>query len=262
MVQPIFRFAPSPNGPLHMGHAYSALFGAHQAARAGGLYLLRIEDIDQLRCRENFVADAVEILDWLGVRFDGKIRRQSQHMDDYERAIGKLQGMGLLYPCHCTRSGLSRDRLDPDGAPLHRGRCEQSEGPFALRLDMERALQKSLTFFEQSEAREINADASIWGDVVIARKDIGTSYHLSVVVDDALQGITHVVRGDDLRDATHVQRLLQALLGLPTPSYRHHSLLLDAGGCRLAKRNNAETLRSLRERGMSAVDLRGELGFD
>jgi len=261
MVQPIFRFAPSPNGPLHMGHAYSALFGAHQAARAGGLYLLRIEDIDQLRCRENFVADAVEILDWLGVRFDGKIRRQSQHMDDYARVIGKLQGMGLLYPCHCTRSGLSRDRLDPDGAPLHRGRCEQGEGPFALRLDMERALQKSLTFFEQSEAREINTDASIWGDVVIARKDIGTSYHLSVVVDDALQGITHVTRGRDLFMATHVHRMLQSLLDLPTPIYHHHELIRDDAGRKLAKSDGDKSLAALRDEGVTAAQIRSELGF-
>jgi glutamyl-Q tRNA(Asp) synthetase len=261
MVQPIFRFAPSPNGPLHMGHAFSALFGAREAARLGGLYLLRIEDIDTLRCREIFVADAVEILDWLGVRFDGTIRRQSRHMADYERAIGKLQAQGLLFACHCTRSGLSRDRLDPDGAPLHQGRCAQGEGPFALRLDMARAQRTGLTFFEQAEARAIEADASIWGDVVIARKDIGTSYHLSVVVDDALQGVTHVTRGRDLFMATHVHRLLQSLLGLPTPIYHHHDLIRDDAGRKLSKSDGDKSLAALRAEGVTAVEIRGALGF-
>ncbi len=261
MVQPIFRFAPSPNGPLHMGHAYSALFGARQAERVGGLYLLRIEDIDRLRCRENFVADAVEILDWLGVRFDGHVRRQSQHMDDYARAIGKLEAMGLLYPCHCTRSALSRERLDPDGARLHQGRCEPGEGPFALRLDMARAWREGLTFFEQAQARQIKADASIWGDVVIARKDIGTSYHLSVVVDDALQGVTHVTRGADLFMATHVHRLLQSLLGLPTPLYHHHDLIRDDAGRKLAKSDGDKSLAALRDEGLTAAQIRSALGF-
>lgn len=261
MVQPIFRFAPSPNGPLHMGHAFSALFGARQAQRVGGQYLLRIEDIDTLRCRENFVADAVEILDWLGVRFDGEIRRQSAHMDDYARAIGKLQAQGLLYPCHCTRSGLSRDHLDPDGAPLHQGRCAQGEGPFALRLDMARATRAGLTFFEQSQAREIEADASIWGDVVIARKDIGTSYHLSVVVDDALQGVTHVTRGRDLFMATHVHRLLQSLLDLPTPIYHHHDLIRDDAGRKLSKSDGDKSLSALRDEGVTAAQIRAALGF-
>ncbi|MDP4823184.1 MAG: tRNA glutamyl-Q(34) synthetase GluQRS [Aestuariivirgaceae bacterium] len=261
MVQPIFRFAPSPNGPLHMGHAFSALFGARAAARAGGLYLLRIEDIDTLRCREGFIADAVEILDWLGVRFDGALRRQSAHMDDYARAIAALQRQGLLYPCHCTRSGLSRDRLDPDGAPLHAGRCAPGSGPFALRLDMARALQRGLSFLEASDARMIEADPALWGDVVIARKDIGTSYHLSVVVDDALQGVTHVTRGRDLFMATHVHRLLQALLGLPTPIYHHHDLIRDDAGRKLSKSDGDKSLAALWAEGVTAAELRAALGF-
>lgn len=261
MVQPIFRFAPSPNGPLHMGHAFSALFGAREAARAGGRYLLRIEDIDRLRCRESFIAEAIEILDWLGVRFDGEIRRQGQHLDDYARAIAALQHQGLLYPCHCTRSGLSRDRVDPDGAPLHQGRCAGGSGPFALRLDMGRALQTGLSFFEQSEPRLIEADPSQWGDVVIARKDIGTSYHLSVVVDDALQGVTHVTRGRDLFMATHVHRLLQSLLGLPTPVYHHHDLIRDDAGRKLSKSDGDKSLAALRAEGVTAAEIRSALGF-
>ena len=272
----VTRFAPSPTGYLHRGHALSALT-AHAAARqAKGRFLLRIENIDATRCRPAFEMALLEDLAWLGLEWETPVRRQADHFDDYRAALSHLGGDGLLYRCFRTRkevalASASAPHGDMEvftGGPLSAADEAQrltAGEPFAWRLSLGAAESKlggfsSLTFTD--DAIPVTARPDLGGDVVLARKDVGVAYHLAVVVDDALQGITHVVRGDDLRDATHVQRLLQALLGLPTPSYRHHSLLLDAGGCRLAKRNNAETLRSLRERGMSAVDLRGELGFD
>lgn len=272
----VTRFAPSPTGYLHRGHALSALT-AHAAARhAGGRFLLRIEDIDATRCRPGYEAALLEDLDWLGLDWERPVRRQSDHLDDYRAALSRLEADGLLYRCFCTRkevalASASAPHGDMEvftGGPLSAAdearRLDAGE-PFAWRLSLAAAADKqggfsSLTFTE--DTAPVTARPELGGDVVLARKDVGVAYHLAVVVDDALQGITDVIRGEDLRHATHVQRLLQALLGLPTPSYRHHRLLLDAGGRRLAKRNNAETLRSLRERGMSAVDLRGELGFD
>lgn len=261
MNQPVLRFAPSPNGPLHLGHAASALFGAREARRLNGLYLLRMEDIDTLRCKPRFIAAAGDILGWLGLVFDGPVRRQSEHMDDYARAITALKREGLLYPCWCTRGQLSSDARDPDGAALHPGPCPQGTGPFALRLDMKKAMRRGLAFSEGSEGREIEATPELWGDVVIARKDIGTSYHLSVVVDDALQGVTHVTRGRDLFMATHLHRLLQSLLGLPTPIYHHHDLIRDGAGRKLSKSDGDKSLAALRDEGVTAAEIRAHLGY-
>ena len=258
MQEPIFRFAPSPNGPLHLGHAYSALFGQARAQQAGGRYLLRIEDIDTLRCREEFVSGAEEILHWLGLRFDGPVRRQSQHMQDYARALSQLKSEGLVYPCWCTRSGLASERRDPDGAPVHEGSCAEGDGPFALRLDMKKA-SRLVRFREKGEW--VEADPSVWGDVVIARKDIGTSYHLAVVVDDGLQGVSHVTRGMDLYAATSLHRLLQQLLGLPVPEYHHHELIRDVAGRKLSKSDGDKSLAALRAEGVTAPEIRQALGF-
>lgn len=258
MQEPIFRFAPSPNGHLHLGHAYSALFGQARARELRGRYLLRIEDIDTIRCREEFVVAAQEILGWLGLRFDGAVRRQSLHMDHQARALSQLKSDGLVYPCWCTRSGLASSLRDPDGAPLHEGPCAPGDGPFALRLNMKKA-SRLVRFREKGEW--VEADPSVWGDVVIARKDIGTSYHLAVVVDDALQGVSHVTRGMDLYPATSLHRLLQQLLGLPEPQYHHHELIRDDAGRKLAKSDGDKSLAALRAEGVSAAEIRAALGF-
>ena len=272
----VTRFAPSPTGYLHRGHALSALTAYAAARKVGGRLLLRIEDIDATRCRPLFETVLLDDLAWLGVEWETPVRRQSDHFDDYQAALSLLEAEGLLYRCFRTRKEVAQAMAsaphgDMDvfaGGPLLAGdeaeRLAAGE-PFAWRLSLRAAVRKlggfsSLTFTDNNSP--VTARPELGGDVVLARKDVGVAYHLAVVVDDALQGITHVIRGEDLRDATHIQRLLQALLGLPTPGYRHHQLLLDAEGRRLAKRHNAETLRDLRERGMTAADLRGELGFD
>jgi glutamyl-Q tRNA(Asp) synthetase len=276
------RFAPSPTGYLHKGHAFSALT-AHAAARAaGGRFLLRIEDIDGSRCRPAFEAAILEDLAWLGIEWEAPVRRQSEHLADYGAALDRLRARGLLYRCFRTR----REVLDEIGRAPHgpqeafRGaalppdeearRLEAGE-PFAWRLSLEaarRALGEAawaaLAFDEagagpDGEHGRIPARPDRLGDVVLARKDVGVAYHLAVVVDDALQGVTDVIRGQDLFEAAHVQRLLQVLLDLPTPRYRHHGLLLGPDGRRLAKRDKAETLRALRERGVTAEAVRGEL---
>jgi glutamyl-Q tRNA(Asp) synthetase len=276
------RFAPSPTGLLHQGHAFSALT-AHEAAReAGGRFLLRIEDIDSTRSRPEFEAAIYEDLGWLGLSWETPVRRQSEHADDYRAALRRLEAEGLLYRCFRTRKELAQAAASaphgPDGAAAFRGgpappdeeAALLAQGrPFAWRLSQDRARDRlvgtALSFVEEGagpngETGEILADPWPAGDVILARKDVGVAYHLAVVVDDALQGITHVVRGQDLFEAAHVQRLLQALLGLPTPVYRHHRLLMGPDGKRLAKRNGAESLRALRERGATAQSLRTELG--
>lgn len=272
----VTRFAPSPTGYLHRGHALSALTAWAAARKAGGRFLLRIEDIDTTRCRPAFEAALLEDLAWLGLTWETPVRRQSDHFIDYQVALSKLGTEGLLYRCFRTRREVAQaiesaphgDMEVFTGGPLSadvEARHLDAGEPYAWRLSLEAAARKlggfgTLMFTD--DIVTVTARPDLGGDVVLARKDVGVAYHLAVVVDDALQGITHVIRGEDLKAATHIQRLLQALLGLPTPSYRHHPLLLDAEGRRLAKRNNAETLRDLRERGMSAADLRGELGFD
>jgi glutamyl-Q tRNA(Asp) synthetase len=270
------RFAPSPTGYLHRGHAFSALT-AHAAARAaGGRFVLRIEDIDATRRRPEFEAAIFEDLAWLGLSWETPVRRQSEHMADYQAALSRLEAEGLVYRCFRTRREVAQAMASAPhgpmevfrGGPLPVGeeaaRLAAGE-PFAWRLSLDAAARKlggfgGLSFTEEGQGA-VAARPELGGDVVLARRDVGVAYHLAVVVDDALQGITHVIRGRDLFEATHVQRLLQALLGLPTPVYRHHALLTGPDGKRFAKRDKAETLRSLREQGMSAAALRKELGF-
>lgn len=275
----VTRFAPSPTGYLHKGHAFSALT-AHTAAReAGGRFLLRIEDIDATRCRPEFEAAIHEDLAWLGLDWETPVRRQSEHMADYEAALDQLRSRGLAYRCFRTRKEIAGDiGRAPHGPmeafcghPLHADQeaALLAQGhPFAWRLSLDRALAAidpaALTFGEEGgEAPAIIfARPELGGDVVLARKDVGVAYHLAVVVDDALQGVTHVIRGEDLAEATHVQRLLQALLDLPTPVYRHHRLLVGPDGKRFAKRDRAQTLRELRAAGVTPRALRREFGFD
>ena len=258
MTTLIFRFAPSPNGRLHLGHAYSALLNEKMAREAGGRLLLRLEDIDTIRCTGPLVRACIDDLAWLGISFEPNPRRQSQHMDDYKAALAKLDAMGLLYPCTCTRSELARlkDRpRDPDGQPHYDGHCKihgPAQAPAALRLDMAKAI---------AMAGPLERDPSIWGDVILARKDIGTSYHLSVVVDDALQGVTHVVRGMDMEQATSIHLLLQNLLGLPHPTYFHHELIRHETGRKLSKSAADRSLADMRAEGARPPDVRALLGF-
>ncbi|MBJ7408960.1 MAG: tRNA glutamyl-Q(34) synthetase GluQRS [Phenylobacterium sp.] len=273
----VTRFAPSPTGDLHRGHAFSALTAFEAARAAGGRFILRIEDIDATRCRPQFETGIYEDLAWLGLTWETPVRRQSEHLDDYQAALARLEADGLLYRCFRTRKEVAEAMASAPHGPMEvfRGRplplAEEMRRltagePFAWRLSLDAAARKlggfgDLAFTEEGEG-VIQARPELGGDVVLARKDVGVAYHLAVTVDDALQGITHVIRGRDLFEATHVQRLLQALLGLPTPLYRHHALLTGPDGKRFAKRDRAETLRSLRERGMSPATLRRELGFD
>lgn len=252
----VTRFAPSPTGRLHLGHAWSALLG-HDVARAGGgRFLLRIEDIDAGRCREDFVAGIEQDLVWLGLGWDGPVRRQSRHLADYAEALERLRRDGLVYPCFCTRKDIAESAAAPHGpdGPAYPGTCRgilvpDLSRPHAWRLDMAKAAARAGPLAWTDHGCTIAADPLPFGDVVLARKDVAVSYHLAVAVDDALQRITDVVRGVDLFAATHVHRLLQALLGLPTPAYRHHPLLTGPDGRRLAKRDKAETLESLRAAG-------------
>ena len=261
------RFAPSPTGRLHLGHAYSALL-AHDFARArDGAFRVRIEDIDPGRVRPEFVDFILEDLAWLGLAWDGEILFQSQRLDLYSRALDRLRAQGLLYPCFCTRKAIAAEIAvsasaphGPDG-PVYPGTCRRmgkaereqlaAQQPHAWRLDMTAAAtilgEGALSWCNDDQ--EIAADPERFGDVVLARKDAPASYHLAVTVDDAAQGITDIVRGDDLFEATHVHRLLQALLGLPTPRYHHHPVLLGESGQRLAKRNGAPTIAALRAAG-------------
>jgi glutamyl-Q tRNA(Asp) synthetase len=279
VTQPVLRFAPSPNGRLHLGHAYSALLNAEFAEKLGGRLLLRIEDIDITRCRPEFEAAIVEDLAWLGLRFEPDIRRQSEHFEEYRAAAGRLRAMGLLYPCFCTRKQIAEAvrqleeatgapaPRDPDGAPLYPQTCRSvdaaPQAPHALRLNMEKALARTgreLSYMRvDRDGREerVAADPSRWGDAVIVRKEIPTSYHLSVVHDDALQGVTHVVRGADLEAATDLHVLLQRLLGYPTPRYHHHGLIRDEAGEKLAKRRVSTPLAELRAEGVTADEVRG-----
>lgn len=280
---PVFRFAPSPNGHLHLGHALSAFINADSARRTGGRMLLRIEDIDTTRCRPEYEAAICEDLAWLGLDWEKPVRRQSGHMRDYKAALDKLDAMGLAYPSFESRAEI--DRLvaardadggwprDPDGAPLYPGHGKSLSAaerkqkmaagePYALRLDMTAALARTGTLsWREGEEGSILADPAAWGDAVLARKDAPTSYHLSVVVDDALQGVTHVARGRDLYPATGVHRLLQDLLGLPAPFYRHHRLVLDSEGRKLSKSGRSTAIRQLREDGATPSDIRRMAGL-
>jgi len=326
MSPSVFRFAPSPNGLLHLGHAFSALLNIDMARAAGGRLLLRIEDIDETRCRPQFEAAIYEDLAWLGIAWEEPVWRQSEHLDDYRAALRRLEAEGLIYPSFESRAEIARlvaereaardqakwnpvsrpdhapndkvrarsdakpvstfaDRAlapwprDPDGAPLYpgdakampadeRARRLDSGAPYALRLDTAAAMRRAepLAWSEGGsgpggERGTVAAAPDVWGDVVLARKDIPTSYHLSVVLDDAAQGVTHVVRGQDLFWATGMHRLLQALLGLPAPYYHHHRLIIDDAGRKLAKSTRATGLRELRAQGVTPGDIRRMVGL-
>jgi len=275
----VTRFAPSPTGYLHLGHAHSALLAWRRAREAGGRFLVRLEDIDATRCRAEFADAALADLAWLGIDWDGALRRQSAHFADYRRALDRLEGLGLVYPCFCTRAAIqaeiARAGSAPHGpeGPIYPGTCRGRAADerrrriaageaVALRLDVRRALAGigELDWVDE-QAGSIRANPASHGDVVLARKEMPTSYHLAVTVDDALQGVTLVTRGEDLFTATHIHRLLQALLGLPVPHYHHHKLLTDASGRRYAKRDRALTLRALREAGRTPAEVRALAGF-
>jgi glutamyl-Q tRNA(Asp) synthetase len=299
MPGPVFRFAPSPNGYLHLGHALSALINFEMAQAGSGRLLLRIEDIDATRCRPQYEAAIREDLTWLGITWDEPVRRQSAHLDDYRAALARLEALGLIYPSFESRGEIARlvaerERhgpwpRDPDGAPLYPGvakalaererRALMDAGKaYALRLDMAAAMAcagalafglawSGLTWSETGagpagETGMVAARPALWGDVVLARKDIPTSYHLAVTVDDAIQGVSDVVRGQDLFWATGVHRLLQVLLDLPAPRYHHHRLIRGADGQKLSKSTRATALRALRNAGASPFDIREMIGLD
>jgi len=287
--QTTVRFAPSPNGFLHLGHAYCALSNFMFARRHGGRFLLRIEDIDRARWRQEYEQAIYEDLEWLGVEWDAPPLRQSEHMKDYRRVLAGLQARGLLYPCTCSRgdiraatAGRSDWPRDPDGAPLYPGTCRdrgqsgplhatETDNAVAWRLDMSRACAEASAvapgalvwseYHDTDAPAIVEAEPELWGDVVLGRKDIGVSYHVAVVTDDARQGVTDVMRGMDLFHATSVHRLLQTLLGLPQPSYRHHRLITDEANAKLSKSAGTVPLRELRARGVSPAAIRRSLGF-
>src|SRR5258708_5570878 len=282
-MPPVFRFAPSPNGLLHLGHAYSALKNFDLARRCGGRLLLRIEDIDATRCRPEFEAAILEDLAWLGIQWEVPVRRQSEHLSLYREAVQRLADQGLIYPAFESRAEIIRLVAqqdaggawprDPDGAPVYPGHAKSltvgertrllhSGAPYALRLDMAAAFSRvgDVGWIEQGagpggETGTVQAQPQAWGDVVLARKETPTSYHLSVVIDDALQGVTDVVRGRDLFWSTSVHRLLQRLLDLPQPVYRHHPLVTDVSGQKLSKSTGATALRELRGAGATPSDI-------
>jgi glutamyl-Q tRNA(Asp) synthetase len=267
----VTRFAPSPTGLLHLGHAAAALNAWRRAREAGGRFLLRLEDIDQTRCRPDYAAAILEDLAWFGIDWDGPIRVQSQHLADYRRALDALAEQALIYPCFCSRADIMREIAAsataphaPDGSPLYPGTCRSlpdaqradriaAGASFALRLDMGAArtrIARRVEYYEERQGR-IVCQPERFGDVVLARKDSPASYHLCVTHDDAVQGVTLVTRGEDLKAATDLHRLLQMLMGWPAPAYAHHPLTVDSHGRRLSKRDNAMTLKAMREAGAS-----------
>ncbi len=270
----VTRFAPSPTGYLHLGHLHSALIGWQAARRAGGRFLLRIEDIDTARCRPVFEQALIEDLAWAGLDWDGPVRRQSDHLDDYRSALARLEGLGLIYPCFCSRKDIAAAASAPHGpeGQIYPGTCRHLPSdlaaqrrdrgdPYVLRLDSGKAavLAGPLDFLDETHGT-VAVDPELLGDVVLARRDAPASYHLCVTVDDHLQSVTLVTRGVDLLAATHVHRLLQAVLGLATPLYRHHLLLMNADGRRLSKRDGALSLRQMRESGLTAAEIRLRAG--
>lgn len=285
---PVFRFAPSPNGRLHLGHALSAFLNADMAGKTGGRLLLRIEDIDLTRCTPDFEQAVIDDLSWLGIPFERPVRRQSEHFPLYREALDRLQAMGLVYPAFLTRgevkarvSAFEREvgpwPRDPDGAPLYpteeRMLSEAERGDklatverYAWRLDIDKAqrlIEKPLTWQETGDGPtgEIKADPAAWGDVVLWRSDAPSSYHLAVTFDDAAQGVTNVVRGLDLFHATSIHRLLQTLLGLPVPVYHHHRLILGPDGRKLSKSLGDTALSALRAEGKTPSDIRAMVGI-
>jgi glutamyl-Q tRNA(Asp) synthetase len=289
MTVPVFRFAPSPNGYLHLGHALSALINFDMARASGGRFLLRLEDIDQIRCRPEYETAIYQDLTWLGIRWEEPVLRQSEHLDRYRAALTQLERDGVVYPSFESRAEIARlveerDRSsmrwprDPDGAPLYPGAAHElspaerarriaAGEPYALRLDMASAIAGTGPLFwnetdgVHDKRDTVAATPEVWGDVVLGRKETPTSYHLSVVVDDAWQGVTHVTRGQDLAAATSVHRVLQTLLTLPAPVYDHHRLILSRDGQKLAKSNGATALRLLRNQGATPADIRRLVGL-
>ena len=280
VLQPVFRFAPSPNGYLHLGHAYSALLNQKRAHESGGRFLLRIEDIDKERVRSEYEQAIYDDLEWLGVSWEDPVRRQSEHVSDYSNALKKLEEMNLLFSCDCTRATLTQFASshenwpsDPDGSPLYSGACQtkidsvslpqEQKFRFALRLRMALALEcldKQL-YWREYCIGDVAAEPGRWGDVVLSRKLTPASYHIAVVVDDASQGVTDVVRGRDLYEATSLHRMLQYLLGLPEPNYHHHELIYDSMGAKLSKSQKSISLRALREEGICPQGIKQHLGF-
>jgi glutamyl-Q tRNA(Asp) synthetase len=270
----VTRFAPSPTGFLHLGHAHGALFAQRLARQAGGRFLLRLEDIDPARCRVEFAAAIIDDLAWLGLDWDGPVRVQSQHLGAYRAALDALAARGLAYPCFCTRADIAAAAHAPHGpdGPVYPGTCRglgatdraariAAGVPFALRLDMARATAEAGAITVEDDGAPVAARPDAFGDVVLGRKDIPASYHLCVTHDDALQGVTLVTRGQDLKPATHVHALLYALHGWTLPRWQHHALLVGPDGRRLAKRDRSVTLRALREAGHSAAEVRALAGF-
>jgi len=258
MSRPVFRFAPSPNGLLHLGHAYSVLLNARMAEETGGRLLLRIEDTDETRARPEYVAAIFEDLAWLGLAWEEPVRIQSQHFDDYERHLQSLWTSEAIYPCFCSRrqaQAQARLTRDPDGQPHYGGTCRQLP-----RREAERRMENGDIFGWRVDT-SMDPAAAAWGDAVIAKRHVGSSYHIAVVTDDALQGVTHVVRGKDIEAATPLHMLLQRLLGLPTPRYHHHPLILGDTGEKLSKSRSSPSLRQLRADGMTARDIRERLGI-
>lgn len=284
-TRPVLRFAPSPNGYLHLGHAFSALLNQRMADEMGGRFLLRIEDIDTQRARPEYEAAIYEDLAWLGLSWEEPVMRQSERFGIYELALERLAARGLIYPCFCTRGEVAQrvaERpdwpCDPDGQPLYPGTCrhlspEETAQRHALgryaarRLDMAQAgtcIDGQIGWreaYDGQESRELYAEPTLWGDAILGRKDVPTSYHLAVVIDDAAQGITDIVRGQDLFSATSLHRLLQELLDLPAPHYHHHSLLTDDDGRKLAKSIKSMSLRQLRADGVTPADIKRRLGL-
>lgn len=282
---PVFRFAPSPNGLLHLGHAYSALLNFDAARALGGRFLLRIEDTDITRARPEFEQAIFNDLQWLGIEWEEPVRRQSDHFADYQSAMDKLEVEGLVYRSYLTRSDIKRiveayeakGRLwprDPDGAPHFPGRQHEEQNAhdgnsYIVRLDVDAALQKvgrHLCWQEASDSHflkvtDVVAEPAKWSDIILVRRDAPASYNLAVVVDDAIQGVTHIVRGKDIYEATSVQRLLQELLGLPQPAYYHHSLICDDNGRKLSKSRQDTSLASLRAGGATPDDIRALVGL-
>lgn len=260
MSRPVFRFAPSPNGFLHLGHAYSALLNARMAEESSGRLLLRIEDTDESRCRPEFVSAIFEDLAWLGISWEEPVRIQSEHFREYEANLARLWEMGAVYPCFCSRKQAAANALtshDPDGQPHYGGTCRHLP-----RVEGEQRIANSLIHGWRVNMSAVgNAEASVWGDAVIAKRHVGSSYHIAVLTDDAIQGVTHVVRGKDIEAATPLHKLLQNLLGLPTPDYTHHGLILDETGHKLSKSLRSTALRELRQDGVTPEDIRARLGF-
>ena len=275
----VTRFAPSPTGFLHIGHAYAAFFAAEKARSSGGLFLLRIEDIDQSRCRPIYLDGIYEDLEWLGLKWEHPVRIQSNNMDDYQKALDKLKRLGIIYPCFCTRKEIKAEIQRAGGAPhgvegaVYPGLCKAlsperrekklSAGlPYAFRLDVKNALKLvgKLTWTDVIKGKQKVQPYGL-GDIVIARKDTPTSYHLAVTVDDAIQGVTLVTRGEDLLLSTSIHRLIQSLLGLEAPTYYHHRLFMDSNGAKLSKRDETMTIRFLRHSGRTPEDIKRMVGM-